>query len=144
MIVIGEAPQSLREFGIATSRASRVLAVVQAIVADHWPMSALLRKRTNRQVSRSVRFVPIATERSAAKSHCLFDHLVGAAEQRKWDYRYIPDLDRIRCGRTSPRRRLLQLAGLVIVTNRAREIPPPRRVIHPPASWIERSETKKG
>jgi hypothetical protein len=109
-------------------------------------MSALLRKRTNRQISRSVRFVPIATERSAAKSHCLFDHLVGAAEQRKWDYRYIPDLDRIRCGRTSPRRknRLLQLAGLVIVTNRAREIPTPRRVIDPPASWIERSETKKG
>jgi hypothetical protein len=34
--------------------------------------------------------VPIATERSAAKSHCLFGHLVGAAEQRKWDYRYIP------------------------------------------------------
>src|SRR2546426_5744728 len=28
MIVIGEAPQSLGEFGIATSRASRVLAVV--------------------------------------------------------------------------------------------------------------------
>jgi hypothetical protein len=108
-------------------------------------MSALLRKRTNRQISRSVRFVPIATERSAAKSHCLFDHLVGAAEQRKWDYRYIPDLDRIRCGRTSPRRknRLLQLAGLVIVTNRAREIPTPRRVIDPPQAGLSAAKRKR-
>jgi hypothetical protein len=37
--------------------------------------------------------VPIATERSAAKSTAY--QLAGAAERRKWDYRYIPDLDRI-------------------------------------------------
>jgi len=45
--------------------------------------------------------VPIASERSAAKSHCLFDHLVGAAEQRNWDYR-IPDLDRIQDAAAEP------------------------------------------
>jgi hypothetical protein len=40
------------------------------------------------------------TQRS--KIHCLFDHLVGAAEQRKWDYRYIPDLDRIQDAAAEP------------------------------------------
>jgi hypothetical protein len=39
------------------------------------------------------------TQRS--KIHCLFDHLVGAAEQRKWDYR-IPDLDRIQDAAAEP------------------------------------------
>jgi hypothetical protein len=29
-------------------------------------------------------------------------HLVGAAERRKWDYRYIPDLDRIQDAAAEP------------------------------------------
>src|SRR6516164_6949183 len=45
MIVIGEAPQLPSEFGIATGGASPVLAVVWAIVADRWPMSASPREQ---------------------------------------------------------------------------------------------------
>jgi hypothetical protein len=44
-------------------------------------MSALLRKRTSRQTSRDVRFVPLADKRIAA-NNALFDHLVGAGEQQ--------------------------------------------------------------
>src|SRR5262245_17853839 len=43
--------------------------------------SAPPRKQANTQTSQDVRFVPIATERSAAKKS-LLNHLVGAGEQR--------------------------------------------------------------
>jgi|SRR6266498_3991863 len=51
----------------------------------------------------------VPTSPLSAKSGCeqsqqrqtLFDHLVGTAEQRKWDYR-IPDLDRIQDAAAEP------------------------------------------
>src|SRR5262245_42736838 len=45
-------------------------------------MSAFRQKRTNTRLSRHVRLVPIATERSAAKKSPL-NHLVGAGEQHR-------------------------------------------------------------
>src|SRR5262245_3233316 len=46
-------------------------------------VSASLQKRTRERLPCYVRFVPIATERSAAKKS-LLNHLVGAGEQRRW------------------------------------------------------------
>jgi hypothetical protein len=70
------------------------------VSGNRWLMSALPLKADVHPRSCYVAFVPIATERSAAKSPAY--HLVGAAERRKWDYRYIPDLDRIQDAAAEP------------------------------------------
>src|SRR6266498_4461948 len=47
-------------------------------------MSASPRKRTNGQASRQVGFVPHKQTHAAQQTTLLFDHLIGAGEQRRW------------------------------------------------------------